>query len=140
MTLHYSLADAWRLNNFRKMTKKEFTYDNGRSGAHSTVSRIDKFLVSQDIEEKGGRIEVAASIRKLSNHSLLIITMWGHHSPPNNPSRFFDASLLNEEKSKGEMLEAWNRDSPCPTNGRDWASWLEVAIRRVANCNTRLAK
>ncbi len=38
MTLHYGLVDAWRLDNFRKMSKKEYIYDNGRSGATSVVS------------------------------------------------------------------------------------------------------
>ncbi|CAK9195614.1 unnamed protein product [Sphagnum troendelagicum] len=46
MTLHYGLVDAWRLNSFPKMSKKEYTYDNERLGASSAVSRIDKFLVS----------------------------------------------------------------------------------------------
>jgi hypothetical protein len=35
------------------MTKKNFTFDNDRSRAHSAMSRIDKFLVSQEIEERG---------------------------------------------------------------------------------------
>jgi exonuclease III len=90
MTLRYGLADAWRLDSFRKMTKN-FTFNNGRSGAQSAVSRIDKFLISQDIEERGGRMEVAASIKKLLDHSPLTITIWGHHPPPNNPTRHFDA-------------------------------------------------
>ncbi len=84
MTMHYGLADAWRLDSFRKMSKKKFTYDNGRSKARSAVSRIDKFIVSQDIEERGGKIEAAASIRKFSDHSPIIITVWGHH-PPSQP-------------------------------------------------------
>jgi predicted ATPase len=46
LTLQYGLMDAWKLDNFRKMFAKEFTFDNGRSSAHSVISRIDKFLVS----------------------------------------------------------------------------------------------
>ncbi len=38
------------------------------------------------------------------------------------------------------MLEAWSGDTTRPSNGRDWAKWLEAAMKRVANCNTRLAK
>jgi hypothetical protein len=140
MTLQYGLVDAWRLDSFRKMSKKNFTFDNGRSRAHSAVSRIDKFLVSQEIEERGGRMDAAASIRKLLDHSPLIITIWGHHPPPNNPSRFFDATLLSEENSRIELLEAWFGDTPRPTNSRDWAEWLEAATRRVNQCNARLAK
>jgi len=50
-------------------------YDNGRSEANSAISRIDKFLISHDIDARGGRIEIVASVRKLSNHSPLIITI-----------------------------------------------------------------
>jgi exonuclease III len=75
MTLRYGLADAWKLNSFRKMTKNNFTFDNGRSGAHSAISRIDKFLMFQEIKERGGRIEAVPSIRKLSDHSPFIITI-----------------------------------------------------------------
>ncbi len=121
MTLRYGLADAWRLDSFRKMSKKNFTFDNGRSGAHSAVFRIDKFLVSQEIEERGGRMEAATSIRKLSNHSPLIITICGHHPPPNNPSRFFDATLFSDDNCRIELLKAWSGDTLRPTNGRDSA-------------------
>jgi exonuclease III len=106
MTLRYGLTDAWRLDSFRKLSKKEFIYDNGRTGASSAVPRIDKFMVSQTLEERGGRIEATASVRKLSDHSPLIITIWGQHNAPSNPPRFFDISLLSDEKSKQEMLEA----------------------------------
>jgi hypothetical protein len=34
-------------------------------------------MVSQTLEERGGRIEVAASVRKLTDHSPLVITIWG---------------------------------------------------------------
>jgi exonuclease III len=77
MTLQYSLTDAWCLDSFRKMSKKAFTFDNGRLGANSAISRIDKFMVSQDLDSKGGRIESAITIRKFSDHSSLIISIWG---------------------------------------------------------------
>jgi hypothetical protein len=38
-----------------KMSKKEYTYNNGRKGQGSAVSRIDKFLVSQELEAIGGQ-------------------------------------------------------------------------------------
>jgi len=140
MTLCYSLTDAWRLDSFKKMSKKSFTFDNGRLGAQSAVSRIDKFMVSQGIEERGGIMEAAASIRKLLDHSPLTITIWGHHPPPNNPTRFFDATMLNEEKGKMELLNVWAGDVARPSTSRDWVEWLEEAMERVANCNKRLAK
>jgi hypothetical protein len=97
-------------------------------------------MVSQGIEEMGGRIEAATSIRKLSNHSPLTIAIWGNHPPPNNPTCFFDTTVLNEEKGKMELLNAWARDAARPSTGRDWVEWLEKAMERVANCNKRLAK
>jgi exonuclease III len=89
MTLRLSLSDAWCLDSFRKLTKKEFTFDNGRSGATSAVSRIDKFMVLQSLEERGGYIEAAASVRKLSDHSPFIITIWGHPSALISPPPLF---------------------------------------------------
>jgi len=115
MTLRYGLTDAWRQDSFRKLTKKEFTFDNGRAGATSAVSKIDKFMISQSLEERGGRIEAAASVRKLSDHSPLVITIWGQHSTPNNPSRHFDIALLSDEKSRKEMLQAWVGPPPPQT-------------------------
>jgi len=106
MTLRLGLFDAWRLDSFRKLTKKEFTFNNGRSRVTLAVSRIDKFMISQSLEERGGRIEVAASVRKLSDHSPLIITIWGHPSTPNCPPRYFDIALLKDDKSKKELLDA----------------------------------
>jgi hypothetical protein len=35
------------------MSKKAFTFDNRRLGANSAISRIDKFMVSQDLNSKG---------------------------------------------------------------------------------------
>jgi len=62
LTFQYGLMDAWLLDSFRKMSAKEFTFNNGRSGAHSTVSCIDKFLIFEDLDSRGGRIEAIASI------------------------------------------------------------------------------
>jgi exonuclease III len=138
MTLKLGLTDAWRLNNFRKLSRKEFTFDNRRSGANSAISKIDKFMISQTLEERGGRIEAAAMVRKLSDHSPLVITIWGHPSAPNVPTRYFDLALLKEDKCKKEMLDAWN--GLTPPDSQDWPAWLEVTATRVVECNSRLSK
>jgi hypothetical protein len=80
------------------------------------------------------------SVTKLSDHSPLIITVWGHHTTPSNPPRFFDTSLPSDEKSKKEMLEARDRNRLLPSNDQDWPAWLEAAIERVMLCNTSLAR
>ncbi len=140
MTLRYGVTDAWNLDSFRKMSKKDYTFDNGRSGASSAISRIDKFLVSQDVDARGGKIETAASVKKLTDHSPLLITIWGQHAAPNNTPRYFDTTHLSEEMYKAEMLQAWTGDRALPTNDRDWPAWLEAATERVMRCNARLAK
>jgi len=93
MTLHYGLVDTWHIDRFRKMSKKEYTYDNRRSGVALTVSQIDKFMISRAIDKRGGRIETTTSVRKLSDHSPLIVMVWGQHTAPNNPPHFFNTSL-----------------------------------------------
>jgi hypothetical protein len=46
LTFQYGLMDAWKFDSFRKMSVKEFTFDNGRFNARSAISHIDKFLIS----------------------------------------------------------------------------------------------
>ncbi len=146
MTFKYGLSDAWRLDNFRKLSKKEFTFNNGRPGASSAMSRIDKFLVSQSVEERGGRIETVASVRKLSNHSPLVILVWGKQQEAlGNRTRLFDISFLSEESGRKELWEAWVGNHPprpptAPSQDFDWPAWLESAIGWVMSCNACLSK
>jgi len=108
MTLKLGLTDAWALDSFHKLSKKSFTYDNGQRGPSSVQTRIDKFLVSQSVEEKGGQIEITPSIRRISDHSPLTIKTWGHHqTEQGDRSSYFDLCILGEEKGKEELLAAW---------------------------------
>jgi len=85
-------------------------------------------------------IEAAALVKKLSDHSPFIIMIWGQHNAPTNPPRFFDISLLSNERILQEMLEAWVGNHPLPSNDLDWPAWLEAAIGKVMLCNSRLSK
>jgi exonuclease III len=114
LTLQYGLLDAWTLDNFRKMSKKEYTFDNERKGQGSAVSRIDKFLVSQELDARGRRIEAAPSMRKISDHSPLVITTWGRSSPPPIAATYFDTTLLREDRSRAALLDAWKGTQPPP--------------------------
>jgi endonuclease/exonuclease/phosphatase family metal-dependent hydrolase len=140
MTLQYGLSDAWCSDSFRKMSKKAYTFDNRRSGASSTVSKINKFMVSQDLDSRGGKIKSTISIKKFSNHSPLLISIWGKVTDTSNLARYFDTSLLEEAEGKATVLQAWARDTPTPSSVQGWAPWLEAAIGRVMSCNNRLTK
>jgi endonuclease/exonuclease/phosphatase family metal-dependent hydrolase len=122
------------------MSKKEYTFDNGRKGQGSVVSRIDKFLVSQELDARGGRIEVAPSMRKISNHSPLVITIWGRPSFPPTAATYFDTTMLREARSRAAILDAWRGTQPPPSLDADWPGWFEAATRRVLDCNDRLAR
>jgi hypothetical protein len=138
--MHRKEVAAWQLDNFYKMSTKEFTFDNRRSRAHSVVSRIDKFLVSQDLDSKGRRIEATTSIQKFSNHSPLVLSIWGQPAIPDKPSHYFDSSLLEDEKGRAKILQAWEGELSKPSNDSEWAPWLEVATRKVLACNVKLTK
>ncbi|KAH9575733.1 hypothetical protein CY35_01G126300 [Sphagnum magellanicum] len=140
LTLQYGLLDAWTLDNFKKMSKKEYTFDNGRKGQGSVVSHIDKFLVSQELDSRGGRIEAAPSIRKISNHSPLVMTVWGRTLAPPKTATYFDITLLKEDESRSALLEAWEGTHPPPSQDANWPGWLEATIERVLKCNGKLAK
>jgi hypothetical protein len=132
--------DTWKLDNFWKMSTKEFTFNNERSSARSAISRIDKFFVSQDLDSRGGRIETATSIRKLLDHFPLVLSIWGQPVIFNKPFHYFDSSLLEDEKGRVEMLQASEGELPKPSSDLEWAPWLEAATRRILACNAQLMK
>jgi endonuclease/exonuclease/phosphatase family metal-dependent hydrolase len=140
LTLQYGLTDAWTLDSFKKMSKKELTFDNGRKGQGSAVSKIDKFLVSQKLEAKGGKIEAAPSIRRISNHSPLVLTIWGRTSAPPTPTTYFDTALLKEEESRSALLDAWTGTQPTPNQDVEWPAWLEAASGRMLQCNIKITR
>jgi len=140
MTFQYGLADTWKLDNFPKMSKKEYTFDNGRSGMRSVVSHIDKFIVSQDLDTRQWRIEATTSIRKLSDHSPLVLTIWGQPTESSKQNKYFDSSLLRVETCKATMLKAWEGKTPKPSREAGWAPWIETTIQRDITCNASLIK
>jgi len=112
LTLQYDLANVWTMDNFRKMTIKVYTFDNGRSSLGSAVSQIDKFLVSQELDSRRGRIEAAPSIRRMSDHSPLVMTIWGRTTTPHTATPYFNTLLLREEESRTALLRAWEGTPP----------------------------
>jgi hypothetical protein len=112
--------DAWKLDNFRKMSTKEFTFNNRRSGVGSAVLCIDKFFVSQDLDLRGGKIDAATSIRKFSDHSPLVVSIWGQLAILDKSFHYFDSSLLKNEKGRAEMLQAWEGELPKPSSDSEW--------------------
>jgi hypothetical protein len=86
------------------MSIKEFTFNNRRSSTRLAISRIDKFLVSQDLDSRGRRIEATTSIQKFSDHSPSVLSIWGQPAIPDKSSHYFDSSLLENEKGRVEML------------------------------------
>ncbi len=78
----------------------------GKVRGPPAVSRIDKFLVSQELDSRGGRIEAAPSIRKISDHSSLVLTVWGRTSAPPKTATYFDTTMLKEDVCRAALLEA----------------------------------
>jgi exonuclease III len=140
LTLQYGLIDAWTPDSFRKMSKKEYTFDNGRKGQGSAISRIDKFLISQELEARGGRIEAAPSMRKISDHSPLVIMIWGRSSALSTATKYFDTALLQEDGSKAALLNAWESSQPHPSTDAEWLGWLEAATNRVLRMQWQISK
>jgi hypothetical protein len=92
------------------------------------------------LDNKGGRIEAAPSIRRISDHSPLVLTIWGHPSAPPTPATYFDTALLREEAPRAALLDAWTCTQPTPSQDVEWPAWLEEASGRVLKCNLRIAR
>ncbi len=114
LTLQYGLMDAWKLESFLKMSAKEFSFTNGRSCTRLVVSCINKFLLSQDLNSRGEKIKATTSIPKFSDHSPLLLSIWGQPTIPNKPSHYFDFSLLKDEKKKLKCCKFGKGSCPSP--------------------------
>jgi endonuclease/exonuclease/phosphatase family metal-dependent hydrolase len=122
------------------MSKKESTFDNGRKGQGSVVSRIDKFLVSQELDARGGRIEATPSIRRISDHSPRVLTILGRTSAPPTPATYFNIALLRKANNKSALLDASSGTQPTSSQDEEWPAWLEAASDRVLQCNIKIAR
>jgi hypothetical protein len=79
-------------------------------------------------------------MRKISNHSPLVITIWGRSSSPPTVATYFDTTLLREDRSRAALLNAWKGTQPPSSLDADWPGWLEEATIRVLICNGRLVR
>jgi len=61
------------------------------------------------------------SVRKLLDHSLLILTFWGQSTESSKQNKSFDSSLLGIETCKATMLKVWEGETPRPTREVGWA-------------------
>jgi len=92
------------------------------------------------LEARGGRIEAAPSIWRISDHSPLVLTIWGHTSTLPTPATYFDTTLLKEEESMSALLDAWTGTQPTPSQDTEWPASLEAASGRVLQCNIKIAR
>jgi len=88
----------------------------------------------------GGRIEAAPSIRRIFDHSPLVLTIWGRTPASPTPTTYFDTTLLKEEESRSALLDAWTGSQPMPSQDAEWPAWLEAASGRVLQCNIKIAR
>jgi hypothetical protein len=97
-------------------------------------------MISQELDARGGRIEADPSIRRISDHSPLVLTIWGRTSAPPTPATYFDIALLREADNMLALLDAWSGTQPMPSQDEKWSAWLEAASERVLQCNIRIAR
>jgi hypothetical protein len=74
-------------------------------------------------------------VKKFSDHSPLIFTIWGQRVAPGRTNHYFDTSLPWEKESRMTMLLAWEGDSQRLSDDSDWATWLEVVMGKVMRYN-----
>ncbi len=88
--LKHKLVDPYRILH---SDSEEFTYIS-KSG--NNKSRIDFFLVSEDIIDKVGKCTISASVdTTLFDHKSISITLFGQH---NKPKQVISSSILQHDR------------------------------------------
>jgi len=79
-------------------------------------------------------------MRRISDHSPLVLTIWGCTPAPPTPTTYFDTALLKEEESRSALFDVWTSSKPTPSQDAEWPAWLEAASGRVLQCNIKIAR
>ncbi|KAG0504767.1 hypothetical protein M758_N019500 [Ceratodon purpureus] len=82
LLLRFNLADSFHMPEFRRLTKKKFSWDNDRKNGERKASRIDKFYIPPAIKNIGGQIGILASYPKVSDHSPVTLKLIHNNSRP----------------------------------------------------------
>jgi hypothetical protein len=74
-------------------------FDNECRGAQVALSCINRFYVSMGFDEKGGHMEIATSLRQISDHSLVVLWIRLDILPKHAPKEFFNITLLKDRST-----------------------------------------
>uniref|UniRef100_A0AAY4BML7 Reverse transcriptase domain-containing protein n=3 Tax=Denticeps clupeoides TaxID=299321 RepID=A0AAY4BML7_9TELE len=94
------LFDVWRLTH---MSEKDYTF---YSQPHQTFSRIDLFLISQELLDRTG--DCSIGIRTLSDHSPIAVTVCPPYRDPYCRQWRLNPSLLSCPKFLQLLKQQWN--------------------------------
>ncbi len=128
------------MDSFHKIISKTFTFDNGHKGTQAALSHIDCFYISLGLDQKkNGNIEIAASMKQFSNHSLILL--WIHSKilmkPPTKV--FFDITMFKNKVHQIKMVKAW-QEAFSELKGQEVAIILMMTINRIVGCNVHITK
>jgi endonuclease/exonuclease/phosphatase family metal-dependent hydrolase len=95
---HLGFADVHRLDDFTRLSPKNFTWDNREAGANAIMTRIDRFYVSGQALDNGGSYGILPTIRHLSDHSPILLCLRQRGTSRPQPPVFASALLLDKEQ------------------------------------------
>ncbi|KAG0590450.1 hypothetical protein KC19_1G100600 [Ceratodon purpureus] len=129
MLLHFRVSDSFLLPEFRNVTNKIYSWDNGQMGNRRLASRIDRIYIPQEIQVLGGQCGIWPSYRKISDHSAYFVKI--HDRDVEFPKRtHFNKALLDTPDSRQTLVDAWKsaiEEDP----SRSWAEKLQHALTMV---------
>ena len=129
MLLHFRVSDSFLLPEFRNVTRKLFSWDNGQMGNRRLASRIDRIYIPQEIQVLGGQCGIWPGYRKISDHSAYFIKI--HDRDVIFPKRkHFNKGLLDKPESRQTLVDAW-RSAIDEDPSRSWAAKLQHALITV---------
>ncbi|KAG0591318.1 hypothetical protein KC19_1G166400, partial [Ceratodon purpureus] len=129
LMLHLGLHDVYLADEFRRVTRKRFTWENKRSALEMICSRIDRFYVNEAIRDIGGTTGIWRSTPHISDHTAIFMKL-RRIGTPQVSNRAFNRQLLNDEEGKAILLQAW-RDSIQANHQHTWNYRIAQALQAV---------
>ncbi|KAG0553637.1 hypothetical protein KC19_12G027100, partial [Ceratodon purpureus] len=127
--LKFNLGDSFHMPEFRRLTKKRYTWDNGQIAQHRVATRIDRIYLPPKLQAMGGQMGILATLHRISDHAPFVLKL--SKAPPKTPrSQPFNNSMLTDTEGRQLLIDAWHQGM-LQSPEADWGKKLRNALRSV---------
>jgi hypothetical protein len=108
LILKLQVQDSFTLDEFQKINKRKYTWDNRRDAPNMIASRIDHIYINRDLTSLGCKAGIWPTLPNLSNHAPIFVHLCKPKVKPSRQVHFNKGNLFRND-SKMVLISAWTK-------------------------------